>query len=317
MSALEWMPVDVQLSYRLGEIGLFHKNFSGLAHREHFSRGEPLDDVPDISSKRFETPPGFVYFPTYPVRRAPAPVVLRDRWIAYTPYTFRNYYIDFERLQNFEDYLRAAFSSKSRSTLQRKVRKFAQADGGAVNWRQFRGAAEMDEFFAQARAISVKTYQERLLDAGLPDSPEFLARAKTMAEADRVLCYILYLHDRPVAYLMCFCQDGIASYDHLGYDPAVQDLSPGTVLHYFVFRSLFESKAVRIFDFTEGEGQHKVFFGSDHRLCAKTYFLPRTLFNLMLVRMHHGLNRSVEAIGAALDRFGLKSKLRRFIRRVG
>ncbi len=316
MTTLDWTPVQVQLSYRLGEIGLFHKNFSGLAHRAHFSRAEPLDDVPDISG-RFESPPGFVYFPTYPVRCAPATVVLRDQWIAYTPYTFRNYYIDFERLGDFEHYLRAAFSAKSRSTLQRKVRKFAQADGGSVHWRRFRGAAQMDEFLAQARAVSVKTYQERLLDAGLPDTPEFHARAKAMAEADRVLCYILYLQNRPVAYLMCFCQDGIASYDYLGYDPAVQALSPGTVLHYFVFRSLFETKALRIFDFTEGEGQHKVFFGSDHRLCAKTYFFRRTLFNLMLVRAHHGLNRSVAAIGAALDRVGLKSKLRRFMRSVG
>ena len=309
-----WTPVSVRLSYRLGEIGLFHKNFSGLANREHFSKVEPRVGVPNLENC-LDASPSFVYFPTYPVRSAPPPIVIRDGWIVYTPYTFKNYYIDFERLGSFDNYLQSAFSSKSRSTLQRKVRKFAEADGGEVHWRQFSRAAEIDEFFAQAHAISARTYQERLLDAGLPTSAEYIAQAKEMVEAGRALCYILYLKGEPVAYLLCFCQDGIASYDFLGYDPAAQALSPGTVLHYFVLQSLFESKAVRIFDFTEGEGTHKVFFGSDHRLCAKTYFFRRTLLNRTLVHAHYGLNRSVEAIGALLERHGLKGRIKRFIRK--
>jgi hypothetical protein len=88
------------------------------------------------------------------------------------------------------------------------------------------------------------------------------------------------------------------------------------VLHYFVLQSLFEERPIRILDFTEGEGQHKAFFASDHRLCAKTYFLRRNLFNLMLIRVHCGLNHLVERIGTALDRMGLKTKIKRWIRRV-
>jgi len=313
--AQHWTPVSVRLSYRLGDIGLFHKKFSGLANREHFSKCQPFADVPNLDGC-FETPPRFVYFPTYPIRNAPPPIVTRDRWIAYTPYTFKNYYIDFERLESFDNYLHSAFSSKSRSTLQRKVRKFAEADGGQVHWRQFKVLGEIDEFFAQARSVSTKTYQERLLDAGIPTSAEFIARAKEMAEADRALCYILYLRSEPVAYLLCFCHDGIASYDFLGYDPAAQALSPGTVLHYFVLQSLFDEKTVRLFDFTEGEGRHKAFFGSDHRLCAKTYFFRRTLLNHALVHAHYRLNRVVEAIGERLERHGLKTRIKRFIRKV-
>src|SRR5690606_12394743 len=126
--AHSWTPVSVRLSYRLGEIGLFHKQLSGLANREHFSRCTPYDAVPDISGQVMEGQ-SFVYFPTYPVRVVPPPVVSRGDWIAYTPYTFRNYYIDLRRFDSFEHYLQSVFSSKSRNTLLRKVRKFAQADG--------------------------------------------------------------------------------------------------------------------------------------------------------------------------------------------
>jgi len=311
--APELTPVDIRLSFRLGELGLFHKRLSGFADRTHFSCRLPCNGVPSIDEALDAS---LVYYPTYPIAVAPPAIVLRDGWIAYTPYVFKNYYIDVSRFDDFDDYLRTALSSKSRATLLRKVRKFAQTDGGATQWRRFDRGEDMARFFEDAGKVSARSYQERLLDSGLPRTAEFIAQAESSADAGRTVGFVLYLHDKPAAYMYCALHNGVATYEHVGYDPELRSLSPGTVLHYHALKSIFDSGTVRIFDFTEGEGTHKAFFASDHQLCAKTYFLKRNLLNQVLVRSHHGLSRGVELAGRVLDRMGIKSAVKRLIRRL-
>jgi hypothetical protein len=158
------------------------------------------------------------------------------------------------------------------------------------------------------------TYQERLLGNGLPSSAAFRREVTGMSGRSGAYASILFLDRRPVSYVLCLCRDGIVSYDYVGYDPQARELSPGTVLQYCLLESLFQRGDVSIFDFTEGEGEQKAFFASDHRVCAKTYFLRRSAANLALVAAHHQLNRGVEHVGRTLDRLGLKTRLKRLIR---
>ena len=135
---------------------------------------------------------------------------------------------------------------------------------------------------ALAKTVSAKSYQERLLHEGLPTTPEFMAEAKARAACGGVYAYILFLRNQPVSYVFCFCTNGIATYDYVGYDPAFASLSSGTVLQYAILQSLFNGNRVEIFDFTEGEGQHKSLFKTDEQRCAKTYFFRRGLKVLFL-----------------------------------
>ena len=58
--------------------------------------------------------------------------------------------------------------SKSRSTLHKKVKKFLDSGEGS-GMRTFTKPHEIAEFHRLARGVSARTYQERLLDAGIPD----------------------------------------------------------------------------------------------------------------------------------------------------
>jgi CelD/BcsL family acetyltransferase involved in cellulose biosynthesis len=312
-AAQKWQPVEVALAYRLGEIGLFSAHLRGFANRTHFTRVEPYAALPDPQVESGEIA-GFYFYPTYPIAFEPPTVTRTGDWLVYTPYDFENYFIDLKAIGNFEAYLKK-FSSKSRSTLLRKVRKFEEASGGAISWRAFSQRAEMEEFFSLALPLSDTTYQSRLLDSGLPRTPAFKEQAKTIAAGGGVRAFILFLRARPVAYVFCFCNEGIVTYDYVGYDSSASNLSPGTVLQYLMLQSLFSDPACSIFDFTEGEGAQKQFFSTDSRRCAKSYFLRRSLKNVCLVRLHQGLNAFVEGIGALLDRFEIKSRVRALIRR--
>jgi len=310
-----WVPVSVSLTYALGEFTLFSWEFSGRANRQHFTTATAYSQLPDPPVDDDPTT-DFFFYPVYPIAFTPEPLVSRGGWLLYTPYTFTNYYVDVERVGTFGAYLNG-FSSKSRSTLQRKVKKFTAAGGGHLTWSSFTRVEDVDRFLALAGAVSATTYQERLLDVGLPRSSQFAARAKALAASGEMLAYILFLNDDAVAYMFCSCADGIATYSYVGYDPKVRELSAGTVLQYLVLKSLFDEPRIRIFDFGEGEGAQKKFFATDGQMCAKTYVFRRTPDRVARVHLHYRLNRFVAATGHVLDSWGIKGRVRKFVRQIG
>jgi len=240
------------------------------------------------------------------------PKVARNgRFIRYVPARFRRHYIDLGG--SMDDYL-ATFSGKTRNTLRRKIKKFAEASGGEIAWRTYATPDEMAEFHRLAREISAKTYQERLLDAGLPESDDF--RAEMMARAARGLArgHLLFLQGKPISYLYLPVEDDRLIYAYLGYDPEHAKLSPGTVLQWLVVEALYAERRFRYFDFTEGQGAHKELFGTNSLFCGNVYFLEDTFRNRLTVALHRGLTALSDGIVRILDRLGVKQAIKKWLR---
>lgn len=168
----------------------------------------------------------------------------------------------------------AGMSGDARSALRRKERRLA----GAVV-RRYATPAELADAYALARPLSAVTYQERLLDAGLPDSPGFLGQQQALAARDGVRAWILFADGRPAAYLWCGAQRDALRYDFVGHDPALAALSPGLVLHAAAMRDLLAERRFRWFDFLEGEGRHKRRFATGSSPCADLLLLRATAAN--------------------------------------
>ena len=304
----------VRLKFLLGELPLFSVAFELCVLSTHFTRlGRSPEEtlgalVPTVP------PADGILLRSHPVAERLPRVSRAEEFVRYVPSQYERRYIDLGG--TFEDYLKQ-FSSKSRSTLRRKVRKYGQLCGGEPDWRTYRTPSEMEEFYRLARDVSRKTYQERLLDAGLPESDEFRKEMLEAAERDSTRGYLLFHESRPVAYLHCPIHDGVVFYGHLGYDPEYAKWSPGTVLQHLALEQLFGEPGQRMFDFTEGEGQHKSFFATHSALCADIYYLRRSLRNRCLVRLHAGLDTFSRALVRLLDRLGVKERIKRLIRRRG
>jgi len=142
-------------------------------------------------------------------------------FLRYVPQQYQHCYIDLGT--SFEEYQKK-FSSKTRSTINRKIRKYAEHCGGTLKWQAYRSPDDVAAFFQLARTVSKLTYQEKLLDAGLPDSPEFMEHARALAVDGQLRAYVLFDGERPVSYLYCPVRDGVAIYAYLGYDPAYMHL---------------------------------------------------------------------------------------------
>ncbi|MEM8826615.1 MAG: GNAT family N-acetyltransferase, partial [Pseudomonadota bacterium] len=174
---------------------------------------------------------------------------------------------------------------------------------------------ELDEFHRLARDVSKTTYQERLLDSGLPEDDAFVANMRAEAAADRIRAYLIFDGERPVAYLYCPIEDGTVIYAYLGYVPEYGRHSVGSILQWDAMERLFAEARYRIFDFTPGDGQHKRQFATNAVRCADVVVLPATVPNRLLIASHRNFVRSVEGVGTALDRLGLKARIKGLLRR--
>ncbi|WP_308814683.1 GNAT family N-acetyltransferase [Sphingomonas sp. GV3] len=201
-------------------------------------------------------------------------------------------------------------SGQARSTLRRKSRKAAAA---GLEIRAFRTAEQFDAFHPLARAISARTYQERLLDAGLPDDSRRVATLRAAAARDELRAWLLLIAGKPVAYLCCTAQGSALRYDHVGHDPAYGELSPGTVLHAAAMAALFEDR-FRWFDFTEGEGQHKRLLATNGIACVDLLVLRPTLVNRGVVGALMGFD-AVVGQGKKLARRPAMARMLRRLRR--
>ena len=188
---------------------------------------------------------------------------------------YTRYFVD---LAAGEAAWRAGLSGQTRSTLKRKAKKAAAASGGSVDVRRFRSPEELAVFHPVARALAEKTYQERLMAAGLPGDAAFFHRMQTLAAADAVRAWLLYIGEAPAAYLWCSADGDTLRYDYVGHDPAFAALSPGSVLMEAALVDLFADRFLR-FDFTEGEGQHKRSMASGGVACRDLLLLRPTLAN--------------------------------------
>lgn len=225
---------------------------------------------------------------------------------------YRRHYIAMDG--GFESYM-AGFSGRTRSTLRRKLRRFADAGGGKLDVREYRGGAGFDAFLQAALPLSRATYQGRYLDAGLPDTPGEQAMLRDAAAEDRLRAFILFLHDEPASYLCLPVEGETLVYAWLGYHPETAHLSPGTVLQLAALERLFAEQRFRFFDFTEGEGAHKALFGTASVEAASFFLLRGRAANRLLLGALEAFDGSVATARRVAERSGALAGARRLLRR--
>jgi CelD/BcsL family acetyltransferase involved in cellulose biosynthesis len=266
-------------------------------------------NVPDLPT----LPPGADGYLIRALPTAALPVLIAAR-PDLRPFVRQVYHRSYASLEGgFEAYM-ARFSGRSRSMLKRKRRKLAERSGGALDIRRCQTPQDVDSFHLDARAVSSKSYQERLLGAGLPDGDAARAEMRLRASRDAMRGWLLYVDGIPVSYLYAPADGDTLIYAHLGYDPAYAEFSPGTVLQLEAMRDLMEEGRFRMFDFTEGEGQHKRQFGTGALECADLLLLRPAPGNLLAGHALQAFDGAVALARKITARMGLERLARTLLR---
>lgn len=88
------------------------------------------------------------------------------------------------------------------------------------------------------------------------------------------------------------------------------------MLLYLILEDLFGAKPFKLFDFGVGDAPYKRQFGTGVLEFAEVYFFKPDLKRQLLVRTHWALEQFSAAVGLALEHWGLKARVKRFMRRV-
>lgn len=307
-----WRPADHPLKFTLSYLTLARRHLP-LMMCEYAADTRP-EEVPLPPSEPLAAGTVGYLLRGVPLEATRPTFETRGDYLLYTPHQYQRCHVDLSG--DFAAYLQR-FSARTRSTLRRKVRKFEEFSGGEIDFRVYRSAAELTGFHAPALAVSRRSYQAQVLDAGLPEGEDFRAEVQALADADRVRAFVLFHAGRPVSYLYLRAVDGVLLYEYLGYDPDYARWSIGVVLHWLALQALFAEQRFGLLDFTEGGGQQKRQFSSGQRLCANVYCVPRTLSMRLLLGSHALLNRGSRGLARLLQRYGGYQRLRAVLRRGG
>ncbi len=239
-------------------------------------------------------------------------VTLKKGKLYYIRSLYNNYFIKLSDYNNFDEYL-LKFSSKSRSTLKRKVRK---AEEAGFTHKLYSKVEEVAEFHSFACCVGKYTYQNSLFDSSIPSNEGYRNEMLELARKGLFLGGILFKDEKPCAYLYTPVNEEQYLYTYLGYLPDFSAFSPGTVLQFKVFQHIFDEKPkAKFFNFTEGNGQHKVFFSTDKKICCNCLILEGSVYNYSLLKMQIIFDLFSAFLGKMLDKFNLRTKIKKLIRK--
>ena len=310
-AASGWVNKPIHLHYFISDFRFMRVKFQAMVLTRSLDPWSPPDADPQLPLPEFPDGVQALFSASYPICSELERTVRLKNCIRYAPRQYQNVYVDLS--SSFDDYLKA-FSTKSRTTLRRKIRKFMDASGGTIDWRQFRLPGEMKTFQDLARQVAEKTYQERLFQGGLPSTPAFLQNMESLAERDSVRAFLLSYQNKPIAYLYCPVHEGVLRYDFVGHDPQFNELSPGTVLLCLALQSLFQECKFRLFNFGQAGVQQKNQFSTGQIYCADIYYFRPTLKNHALIALHTATEHFSKLSGDTLEKLGVKSALKKLLR---
>jgi hypothetical protein len=225
---------------------------------------------------------------------------------------YNNYYIKLSDYNSFDEYL-LKFSAKSRSTLKRKVRK---AEEAGFTHKLYSKVDEVTEFHSYACRVGNDTYQNNLFNSSIPSDESYRNEILDLAKKGLFLGGILFKDEKPCAYLYTPVNEDQYIYAYLGYLAEFSAFSPGTVLQFQVLQYIFDKEPkAKFFNFTEGNGQHKVFFSTDKKMCCNCLIIESSAYHYLLLTMQTIFDFFSTFLGKMLDKFNLRTKIKKLIRK--
>lgn len=234
------------------------------------------------------------------------------QWVSYVPRIDKLHYV--EITGTFEDYL-GRRSAKSRYNLKRAIQKLQRSDSGSI-FEILTDAKDMARFQKAACLISRETYQSKLLDAGFPESSEYLASMVAIAEKGCARAYLLKEKGEPIAFAWCTSQERQLTYQIIGYLPSRAAVSPGSVLLTLILEDVFRLGYYDRFDFGVGDAPYKSSFATHTMEFADVYLFRPKWRSILLVNAHWQTEKFSVAIGNLLERWGFKKHIKLLMRRI-
>lgn len=201
------------------------------------------------------------------------------------------------------------FSSKTRSTFRRKLKKF-----GETRLERITSVADVARFLDTAHSISLQTWQTRQFGLRIRNNAEEIELLTTLAQLGCLRSYLWFANQEPIAFTLGHQANGCFHYEEVGYAASYAKHSPGQMMLIQMIDDLLRHDRPEWFDFGGGDADYKQLF-ANHESCSGTVWLcPPTLANSAAVNYLRGCRRLRSAARQAIVTSGLANSARQWVR---
>lgn len=214
---------------------------------------------------------------------------------------------------SFSDYMKR-FSPKTRKNRLREIKILREL--GEVKLVRVTEASEIDSFLDAAYRISHKTRQFKRFGWSIAARDRRLVKNELLrlAQHGSLRSYLLTCSKVPCSFILGQQSDSKFHPVAAGVDPAWENYSVGTALLLLVLEDLFRENSPDFYDLGTS-AKYKEYFATDSYLEASVWLFRRRPYPVLASSMLAMCNLASRVGGAALERFGLKRKVTRLIRR--
>ncbi len=216
--------------------------------------------------------------------------------------------------RNFAEYL-ATFRKKRRYNLKRNLRLLDKVTHGDYSMEKVTDAEQVGSFLEAVDHIYERCWQRHSYGPFHHSSEGNVAYHKEIARLGWLRSYLLYCHQKPVAYVIGYQYRGRYYYEYIGYDQAWNHVSPGTVLTYLMIEDLHTVDSPDFLDFGYGENTYKQIFGNYSHEANNSYLVKRISPLRLATLSQLGLSRLYFTLYPLLEKTGLDKRIRKRIRR--
>ena len=216
---------------------------------------------------------------------------------------------------NVDEYM-GLLGTKTRQELRRQERRLMKETGGDVRVSVYSGAGSVGGFLDAVGKVSDRTWQWKQMRAGVRDNERTRQHFENVAAHGWLRGYVLHCRGTPAAFMVGYLYRSVYYSETIGYDPAWGEWSIGNMLHVHVVRDLTENRVgAQWFDFLGTDNPNKERLSTEWRAEGNFYFVPRTVRWAALVWAFRAFDKGTREVNALLERAGIKSRVKRFLRR--
>lgn len=154
-------------------------------------------------------------------------------------------------------------SRKSRYNLRRERRKFEEEFQNSITFRHFQEPEDIKSCIADLEHIAAQSYH-RSLGVGFEATEETVQRMTLEAQRGRLLVYILYIHETPVAFWIGVLLKQVFFTDYTGYLTTYAEHEPGKNTLFSMIEFLTNKTNAHSIDFGLGDAFYKRQLGSNN-----------------------------------------------------
>ncbi len=206
-------------------------------------------------------------------------------------------------------------SSKYKNQLRKKEKVFIGRVGTDFELREYRQPDAVKDFLDAASTINRKTYQFRLFGESVDNDEASVADSQRAAVAGRFRSFVLWHAGQPLCFVLGHQRlDGTYEHRQTGFDPEWRDFAPGIYCNVLLLQRLYAVDRPLLLDFGSGDSAYKRLFSNESRNTANPVLMPRRPRYFLAFWLHGAMASANQTAVDLLERWGLKDRVKRWLR---